>query len=649
MFNKILSIALSIASFLFIFIGFTKTSSAQVLVDRQEGGYLYRRLYTLNAGDSILFETDGCTGSEDTVMYLLEGTNGAVTTRAWADDSYGLGLCSRINFTNSSGSTKTYTLVIVSFSGTTTGFADLWVSRNGAPPGRDETNMHFGGARNNDAPWASTSYILTKPLRPISGEGSGGPNGRGIEDTFLIAINSVPGQTSYIDDDSGLTLHSTIVTSTGCSGTGVCHILAGGYANSYTGNISVWRRDITLTSMTDTDGDFVPNDIETYYGTSTTSNDTDQDGIEDYAELVGMAFGTTYYNDGNSLILPYYDTSPTQQDMYWEIDYMVHPTDSSDSHQPNSNLISDMVGIYQTDSTFTGRSIRPHIEVSQDVGHYNGINYEDCVTPTSNRINFYDIKNNPAFFDQKRLTVFHYIIAAHAVYYPPDCTLQGITGKAEIYGNDVTIALAGQETMLTQRGTYVHEVGHNFGFSHEYNDFPLDNTKNSCIHTSVMNYRYQVGGWGTTAVTPSLRRYSYSRGTCDAAILDTDCPNTCTTFMGKQCVPANEVTPKANRCPTNMSGDHVGLGDCDCDESEWGSLQLGWVKQPAQLEGYVDGANPNGGINSRSPSVLGNETGLARRRWEIARNKVRKLFNRGLREGVDFTVDYDRGKVYARH
>jgi hypothetical protein len=142
-----------------------------------------------------------------------------------------------------------------------------------------------------------------------------------------------------------------------------------------------------------------------------------------------------------------------------------------------------------------------------------------------------------------------------------NCVDSGASGRSEILGNDVVVSLGafarGVGTPTQQLGTTIHEIGHNFSLTHNGNDDPSQHF--SCIHTSPMNYRYQMDGWGTTAV-PQLRRFSYSRGVCDASHLN--CTNTCT----GGCVPAGQFSPK-NGCGT--SG-----GTCDCDVSECASVNL---------------------------------------------------------------------------
>ena len=624
----------------------------QVVFDRRDSGGMVRFLFGLNNGDSTTLETHGCAGSADTYMYLLEnnGTTASGSqrfiTRGANDDASGLGFCSRISFTNSSGSAKFYTLLLIAYGAGSSGYANLYQSYNGGALTLQLPNVFFGGVREPNLPWTATDTIMTKPLRP--GEG-GGPDGRGIVDTMVFAINSYSNTYSFMDDDSGPGMHSVLKPDAPCV-VGyppyvpyyACHIISGGFNSADSGNTSVW---FIPQSFTDNDTDGVPDSIESYYGTSTSSADTDVDNISDYIELIGyVAPGGSAGVDGNSIIFPYLDAAPTQADMYWEIDYM--DGGAGHSHIPNVDFVDDIVATYQGDWSWTGRFIRPHIDISQDIGHYDGVDFEPCQNPMiASRLDFYTIKNNASFFDPKRKDFFHYIIAGHRQYKPldPVCNFKTAAGIAEIWGNDVIISLIFDESRMQQRAVYIHEVGHNLNLVHNGNDdVPADEDdpiKASCVHTSVMNYRY-VRGWGTDAVTPLTHRLSYSRGLCESIADPIDgCSNTCTGL----CVPNGQLTPKKTCTPFGSS--FLSNGSCDCDVAEWAAVRLDWLN-----DGGVDKADgPPVDAPHRpdpDPHLMGDGTGMRVEHWERAHKKRAALVRRRLLEGADFRFSPRNGKIY---
>lgn len=164
----------------------------------------------------------------------------------------------------------------------------------------------------------------------------------------------------------------------------------------------------------------------------------------------------------------------------------------------------------------------------------------------------------------------------------------------------------------------MHELGHNLSFGHGGND---TNGEYSCVHTSVMNYRYELAGWGNSTVSPS-RRYNYSRGRCDA--IGTSCANTCVNIgddlRPKYCVPANERSPKFG-C---MGVPHA--AGCDCDISEWSAMNLMF----------------QGSISANGASAL--RTG---EQWALVQARIEWLRAQGLQEGRDFVVDPRNWKLYA--
>ena len=136
---------------------------------------------------------------------------------------------------------------------------------------------------------------------------------------------------------------------------------------------------------------------------------------------------------------------------------------------------------------------------------------------------------------------FHYNIFGSQ--YDDGCS----SGLAEILGNDFVVTLGCWTfTQGQQRGTFVHEFGHNLNLTHFGNG--NNNGNNSVLHNSVMNYRYQIGG-----TSPSGRHtYSFGGGEYCAP---------CTTSPKQACIDLNNL----GQCGTPDGT------TCDCDLNEWSS------------------------------------------------------------------------------
>ena len=201
----------------------------------------------------------------------------------------------------------------------------------------------------------------------------------------------------------------------------------------------------------------------------------------------------------------------------------------------------------------------------------------------------------------------------------------------------------------------MHELGHNLYLDHNSND-STDTTARSCVHSSVMNYRYQFTGW-PNAGTP-LRAFGYSRGACPSRS-SAGCTNTCS----GGCVPAGEVTPKVT-CPLATSGPNAGKrvsnGTCDCDRDEWsdpGSTQANRVSLAFQgSSGANSGSQSTGAGDSRAQNDalaeyiqggLGEQHKMTALHQGISDRKVKFVESQGLKEGTHFWRNPENGKIYS--
>ncbi len=459
-----------------------------------------------------------------------------------------------------------------------------------------------------------------------------------------------------------------------------CVVLAGNFSSSASENalrrrIQVWSGEaISNAGPDDSDADGVGNAIETALGTNPNNPDTDGDGIADYDEMVARG-STSFAGFDGSLVFPWLGgtsdanvgADPLVKDLFVEVDCM---TTTGHNHNPQTTgnwttFQSDMTSIFYTDNAWTGKLIRPHMQISQGITESLITVDPACKAPVSGvggTEYFYTYKNDPSFFTPLRAEFYHYIILGHQTVKQagtpvPTCQAVAQSGIAEMLGPDVLVTLGGGAvvgvvgTPAQQMGTFIHELGHNLGLVHNGNASNPPVSANSCIHSSVMNYRYQMGGWGAAT---NLRGFGYSKGTC-SAVQPSGCGFSCTAG----CVPApfSLTSPKQPACALGAPG-------CDCDVNEWGTkvttnfVGIG-VLTTFDFGCPLPGGNCAGAGESALRSARENRQAEAgdffrgdtarRTPWqaEFAKKRIDHLRSKGMIEGSDFRVEPTSGRAYA--
>lgn len=585
------------------------------------GGVVWRKTYTLANDEFFQLQTQGCSGDEDTALFLLEGTGASRTTRAFNDDQgtrFIEPFCSYLSFRNTSGSAKTYQVIATVHPGSPTATVDIasWRASTGWV-----TEVNDVGLRGVVGKvWANG---------PVTHETVGRRQGAagGYSDTVLYLIDTTLDAASAYDDDSGLGPLSRLTADLPCSGTMYnCWVVAGHYSHTATNyKFEVWGR-----AGPDADGDGIQDGIEAAKGTRPDGADTDGDGLTDYEELFGVpAASLTGLDD--SVILPWEDSgaSPTQQDLFIEIDYM---TASDHDHNPAAsgnwtNYLEDLTQIFTSDASFTGRTIFPHVQVSSAMPETTYLTFGSC--PGSDTTNFYARKGSATYFNPLRASVFHYSIWGHS-HKHTSCAVSNWIGQAEMWGNDVLITLGAQANQVgspaLQRVNFIHELGHNLSLSHNGNG---SGSANSCVHASVMNYRYSTSGWSN-----QMRGSGYSNGTCTAV---SGCANTC---AANRCVPSSQVSPKAGCSPNN--------GACDCDRAEWALVNLDIPSSGSMSYSGCQVANCNDGNEGADLRAFFLNGGRGSESQQRAAARRRELLSeRGFLQDVDFSVHPENGRAYS--
>jgi len=612
------------------------------------GDDLVRRNITVGANQTLTIQTMGCDSGEDTVIFLLDGTtnqSGNRITQAFNDDDGFSGTyCSYVFFRNTTTTSKTYTLLVSSYDAGQVADVSLLLQIGTAP--RTTEAVRAGGFATRFNGNATGEFVETIPVGSFRG---GQPH-----DSVLYVIDPGTGRTSKFNDDAGINTLSRISANLDCTNT-ECWLVAGHYG---TGNGSAMMAWSQRTSGNDTDSDGISNTIEdqlTSAGVLSTNaifnKDPDNDGITDYQELVGVKAGNLD-GDESSLVPGWIDdgADPKVQDLFIEIDWM--DDGLGNNHRPGNALATDMNAVFRNDTTFTGRNIRVHVDYSQNVGYWQRISLTCPTSTAAQSKNFYEIKNDPDFFDPLRIKVFHYAIAGLGQREKDSngvCTNTGSTGIGEILGNDFIVTTAANSSPDVVRGTHDHELGHNLYLTHNGNDDATGAF--SCVHSSVMNFRYQLGGYPGSGNT--LRGFGYSTGGCTARV-NAGCSNTCTA----RCVPAGQVSPKAS-CPIAASGPNKGKrvsnGSCDCDLTEWTNPGNNAIANQVSLK-FQDVAFGSSGasVSSEEEDIsdylhggIAKRNGMQSAISRVAARKRARLQSDGLIEGRDFSIDPENGKAYS--
>jgi hypothetical protein len=273
-------------------------------------------------------------------------------------------------------------------------------------------------------------------------------------------------------------------------------------------------------------------------GCSSGCPDTDGDGLNDAWEIAG---GIDMNNDGvidgtNDMLLPGAD--PNRPDVYVKYDYMVATTRSPIGTPPHSHQPPDKA-IEQVVEAFAAHGVTLHIHPQHDaIPEVMVTTLDPNPTTACAGTDFVTIQTLRQQHLGNLKWAYHYGIFAHNATLPdtvpdgsncppdreclghPDPTASGVSelpGSSFIvaFGYDVDSGFTvGVETVA---GTFMHELGHNFGLKHGSLAAPAPQT---CLtykpnYLSVMDYLYQSGI--ALAVEPG----SVAPLSCS---VDSDCP-----------------------------------------------------------------------------------------------------------------------------
>ena len=267
--------------------------------------------------------------------------------------------------------------------------------------------------------------------------------------------------------------------------------------NYYNGGQQGWidaaYQTPSLGCVIDTDGDRLPDCVETNTGVFVSPDDTgtdpmvadtDGDGIDDGDEVLGTLDG---------LDLPAMGLSPLQENILLEYDWFDDNLDpgtcGAHSHRPTQE-IADRVEAAFANAPRVNPDGTTGVVIIQDWGQggvFTGGNLvpdaDGVIAGTTSNSDFRTIKQNN--FADNRRGYFHYVLMPHRYN-----TNSESSGVAEVIGDDLIVSLYCFGSTNNVSNTIMHELGHNLGLRHGGNE----NCNNKPNYNSVMNYDYQFPG-----------------------------------------------------------------------------------------------------------------------------------------------------------
>ena len=239
----------------------------------------------------------------------------------------------------------------------------------------------------------------------------------------------------------------------------------------------------------DSDGDGLPDCVETHTGvfvdltdtgTDPRAADTDGDGLSDGDEVLGTLDG---------LDLPALGANPLRRDLLVEYDWFDDELEcGAHSHAPTAAVLQRVAAAFAA-APLVNPDGSTGIHLIQDVGQggvFDGggrIEGHSAQLPGALDATFQAIKDG--HFAANRRGYFRYVLMPHR-YNGGSAS----SGYAEVVGDDAIVSLYCLATEDNVARTILHELGHNLGLHH--GGFEACNGKPN--YNSLMNYRYQFTG-----------------------------------------------------------------------------------------------------------------------------------------------------------
>ncbi len=468
-------------------LGWSAILAAAVLTTRSAGaansgknnyanvsGTFFRLLVYQNPGVTWTFTTSNLSPiGSDTVMHVQAWDDPQAGYIAGNDDYAWPSLASQV-VVPPTATTRPLLVLVRSYGSASAGTCDFTATPSSGSPDF-HPGVSFGGEGFYVADLQQSAHVMTAQNMGAAG------------DTIMLTFSqNNPAHAIAYDDDDGTELMSWVHNNEACPS---CYAYIANYSDVGVSNARlVWDDDA---DSTDYDGDTLGATLEGVLGTcpgpglcpitNAPPADTDQDGLPDGAELVGVEVNYV------PIKLSTWGADPLQKDVFLEMDWKVcdHPTDPNlcphglDSGKTGADWVADAdfkanyVDPLKADLAPGG--FRIHLDIGRansdsntwyDWGDFGGY---------ANQIPSAGIGDGFAGSTPERAYLFH-----HAVSFGPESGWIGLTNF--IPGPVLT-------TSVDQPRTVAHELGHGFGLWHGGRPVGID-ANYKPHYRSFMNYFY---------------------------------------------------------------------------------------------------------------------------------------------------------------
>jgi hypothetical protein len=461
------------------FLAGSAAQAAGVTLDADASWHFYINTVNQQPGVTWTFTTSNLSAGSDTVIHIQNADDPQAGFIAGNDD-FGGTLASQV-VVPPAATARNLRIVIRSYSEPAHGSCQFAATPSSGSGGFT-TIASFGGMKYFPGNLPASAHVTTAERQG------------GTDDTVLLVVGGTADHAVAFDDDDGVGLMSWVHLPEACTN---CQVIVANFDDIAASRKTdlIWDDDPDTANP---DGDGLGNSLEAFLGTNPNNVDSDQDGINDDHELLGKEASPP-------LKYSTWGASPTQKDMFVEIDWQACTGDASvcpsgiDSGQVPPHEIAQLKADLAP--------LRVHVD--------NGL-------PNTDPATWYDYGAWGGA--QRQNTTFTPGQVCGNEFESPERVGTFHTGFSFTEYNGHVCWLPTPYFVTTPLGRVIaHEIGHGLALHHGGRPFTLSvNYKTN--YFSLMNYRSQ---WGAPAFSngtlPTLNPRSLNEqfgiGTTDSATI----------------------------------------------------------------------------------------------------------------------------------